>query len=141
MDKAAQTVGGPPSWIRVDDQGGIFMLTNWAQAGLHEQLRQAQHNVRVTLDGFSHVRGVILSIGTVHDTSATDSAGINVVRQLPGRRYRQTLIVPVEATRIVLRDHMELNPAGWYANEASWLDWARHELGHRPLADLLATTS
>ena len=48
---------------------------------------------------------------------------------------------PVEATRIVLRDHIELNPAVWYANEASWLDWALHELGHRPLADLLATTS
>lgn len=150
VEKAEQTKGGPPAWIRVDDQGGIFLLTDWAQADGHQQLQRLQRNVQATLCGFSHVRGVILSAGVgigvaspevsfgapnEHDLRLGDP--VSLQRRLPAGRHRHTFVVPVDGTRVVLRDHMELEPAYWYAHEASWLNWGLHELGQPPLAMLL----
>jgi hypothetical protein len=152
--KAEQTVGGPPAWIRVDEQGGLFAVTDWATAPPNEQLARLIHNVQATLAGFTHVRGVILSHGTTPGSNETTVIGSDVTehralrigpalvdRTLPRRRLSRTLVVPVESPRIVLPDHLEPEPTAWYATEPSWLDWALHRCEQPPLDRILNRSS
>lgn len=150
VSKARQTLGGPPAWIRLDEVGGMFMLTDWSRQALPTQLAQLSDNVQVTLGEFPHVRGVILTGGAAPWNSGTredsavaareDADAIGpaaLVRRLPGGRARRTFVVPLRAQRIVLRPHVEAEPVQWYSNEGSWLDWALQQRGFGSLDTLL----
>lgn len=148
--KAERTAGGPPTWIRVDEQSGLFLFTDWAQRPPDVQLALLHTNMQRVLAPYRHVRGVILSHGTarndgrasrtvvrepVHDALRVGPASLD--RELPGRRVRRTLVIPIEAPRILLRDHLEAEPVRWYADEPSWLDWSLRRSGQPPVAGIL----
>jgi hypothetical protein len=148
-EKARQTEGGPPAWLRLDEAGGMFLFTEWAQRPLDEQLHLLTEHVQAALCGSPHVRGVVLSAGagplwqsSVQERSVCaelhgQGAGAWALdRLLPGRRCRRTFVVPVQARRIVLRQHLEAEPHTWYASEGSWLAWGLRHLGH-PSPDII----
>ena len=152
VDKARQTEGGPPAWLRLDEAGGMFLFTGWAQRPLDEQLRLLAENVQAALCGFPHVRGVVMSAGaeplwqnSLPERSVwaqalgmgSDACALD--RVLPGQRCRRTFVVPVQSRRIVLPRHLEAEPHAWYGAEGSWLGWALRRLGHPPPEVVLGT--
>jgi hypothetical protein len=120
-EKAKQTCGGPPAWLRIDDVGAMFKLTDWSRAPLPDQLAQLAHNVGVALADAPHVRGVILTggdqfaaMGAAGETAWSDSGDPALLshggprryqladgpaamrRILPGPRQRLTFVVRIE---------------------------------------------
>jgi hypothetical protein len=148
-DKAVQTSGGPPAWIRLDELGGLFNLTPWSQRPIEQQLGELHGALIDTIRSFPHVRGLVLSDGTypyavdVRDDTCWRKgypplAGpVALVRQLPMRRSRRTFVLPSDLNRILLPSDLELSPAHWHDAEASWLDWALAEAGWPRLAEWL----
>jgi hypothetical protein len=148
--KADQTAGGPLAWIRLDELGGLFQLTRWAQQPLNQQLHELHAALSGMLHEFPHVRGLVLSDGTdpwgAQTIELTSSrargrpfAGpLALVRQLPQGRSRRTFVLPNEVRRIELPSDLELSPARWYAEEGTWLEWALHQLGWPSLNSLFA---
>jgi hypothetical protein len=49
--KVRQTRGGPPAWLRIDDIGMMFDLTDWSTSPLPERLAQLEHSINVALAG------------------------------------------------------------------------------------------
>jgi hypothetical protein len=152
--KAERTAGGPPVWIRLDEQSGLFLFSDWAASPPETGLGQLRNNVQIALASYPHVRGVVVSHGTawnpglpaltvvgepLHEALKVGPALLD--RLLPGRRVRRTLVVPIEVSRIVLPDHLEAEPAAWYAAEDSWLDWALRRCGQPSLSAILKPRS
>lgn len=151
LQKAAQTAGGPPTWIRIDELGGLMWLTSAVYLQPHEQLEALVHNLEITLADHSHVVGVVISHsanpnweGTSPDfTYLGDSAlGLDgpavFERVLQGKRRRRTFLIPlVRGQRLVLPRGSGLPIGRWYADERSWLDWALDELKQPSLDEIL----
>lgn len=158
-DKARQTRGGPPTWIRIDDIGMMFHLTDWSAAPLPERLADVEHNITAVLDGAPHVRGVVLSGGD-HPATSTEPAPPQTVwprtdppqyaprhrlahgpvamrRPLPGYRQRITFVVPTGQRHVLLPAGSDLEPGLWYDAEPDWLDKALRTLGHPALSAIL----
>ncbi len=162
-EKAKQTRGGPPAWLRIDDVGAMFKLSDWSAAPLPDRLAQLAHNVGVALSDAPHVRGVILSdgdqsaaTGAAGETAWSDSGdpttrmshggprrsqlggGPAAMRRiLPGPRQRLTFVVPTEHPQVLLPAGVDLEPGLWYENEPTWLDGALRELGHPALQTIM----
>lgn len=161
-EKAKQTRGGPPAWLRIDDVGTMFKLTDWSAAPLPERLAQLAHNIGVALAGAPHVRGVVLTGGDQY--AATGAAGETVWsdsgdhtrlsdagplcnqlgngpaamrRMIPGPRQRLTFVVPTQHPRVLLPASIGLEPGLWYNDEPTWLDRALRELGHPALQTII----
>ena len=63
MEKARQTQGAGPTWIRIDESAGLFMLSRLGPSPIHEQLGYFINCLQPALQPFSHVRGIVVSFG------------------------------------------------------------------------------
>jgi hypothetical protein len=146
--KADQTAGGPPAWIRLDELGGLFQLTQWARSPLEQQLSQLHAVLIDALRESPHVRGLVLTDGsdpwgsqlielTCAARGSPPFAGpLALVRRLPLGRSRRTFVIPNDVDRIELPPDLELSPGRWYAGEGSWLEWALNQMNWPQLDDL-----
>ncbi|MBO4140071.1 hypothetical protein J5U46_07925 [Micromonospora tulbaghiae] len=165
--KIKQTSGGPPAWLRIDDVGTLFHLTDWSARPLAQRLHDLSLNIGVALADAHHIRGVILSGGVEH--AARSAAGetawqdlgrllgqppqtqpsrqqlaygpVALRRILPGQRQRMVYVIPTRQTHLVLPAGTGLEPGLWYSEEASWPDMALRRLGHPPLAEIIREPS
>lgn len=137
-EKAEQTSGSDRAWIRIDELGGLFMLTSAYHLSLPDRLGTLIHNIATELADYPHLEGVIVSHGAVPDwTSATPELGVRegisgsavIDRRLPGARRRTAYVVRLRARGLILPPHLVVQPESWYADEGSWLDWALNKLG------------
>jgi hypothetical protein len=159
-EKAEQTTGSA-AWLRIDDTGALLRFTDRSTQPLESLLADLQLNVAAALAGAPHVRGIILSGGTMidpgnaQDVTAWERAGsatlitpgpprhaladgpAAISRTLPGGRNRLTFILPNPKPHLVLPAGLGLEPGLWYHDEPSWLSRALQSLGHPPLAHLI----
>jgi len=161
-EKANQTCGGPPAWLRLDDVGALFKLTDWSTRPLTQRLEQLADNVAISLADAPHVRGVILTgavqyaadgaVGATAWAKSGRMVGVpdqNPSRQrlaegpaalwriLPGSWQRLSFVIPTRHDHIVLPAGTGLEPGLWYAEEPAWLDRALSHLGQSPLLVVL----
>ena len=164
--KARQTVGGPPAWIRIDDIGTMFHLTDWSARPLPQRLADLAHNIGIALADAPHVHGVVLTGGdrlapaavaaetaytgpelehgaplasAMPPREALAQGPVVLRRALPGRRQRMTFVIPTRHPHVVLPSGTGLEPGLWYDRETAWLDRTLQELGHPPLAAVIAS--
>jgi hypothetical protein len=159
-EKAKQTVGAP-SWLRIDDTGALFRLTDRSAQPLQDLLADLLYNVRLALTDAPHVRGVILTSGVTVDLGdvreRTTWANLAptmliapgpprqvlaegpaaMIRRLPGGRTRMTFVLPGTSTELALPAGVSLEPGLWYHTEPSWLARALQFLGYAPIERLL----
>lgn len=162
QEKAKQTRGGPPAWLRLDDVGALFKLTDWSARPLAQRLEQLADNIAISLAQAPHVRGVILTgatqyaaDGAVGETAwaksghlvgipdhvpsrerlADGPAGLR--RIIPGNRQRLSFVIPTRHSHIQLPPGTGLEPGLWYHNEPTWLDRALTRIGQPQLRDVL----
>jgi hypothetical protein len=160
--KAKQTLGGPPAWLRLDDVGALFHLTDWSRRSLIVRLEQLVGNVAISLANAPHVHGVILTgavqyaaAGAIGETAWMESRPFGpgpdrgpsrerlgegpaaLRRILPERRQRLTFVIPSEHDRIVLPPGTGLEPGLWYDDEPAWLDRTLRHLGRPSLSAIL----
>lgn len=152
LEKAEQTRGGPRSWIRIDEVGGLILLTPVVYLEPHEQLRALQYNLESTLSDYPHVAGVLISLGAGPNWAGTApqftflsnpdegwrSATV-IERILPGARRRRSFAIPLHSNRLLMPPGAELPIARWYAEESTWLEWALEQLGKPPLREIVAS--
>jgi hypothetical protein len=155
-DKARQTAGCP-AWLRIDDTGPLFQLTDRTRQPLPGLLDDLHANTSIALAHAPHVRGIILSTGalTSSGTPRTETAWTGsgsamlttsgppghalaagpaaLLRPLPGGRSRATFILPGPHPSLVLPAGTGLEPGLWYDDEPAWLTQALLFLGHAPL--------
>jgi hypothetical protein len=158
--KAAQTAGGP-AWLRIDDTGALFRLTDRSTQPLEYLLADLQFNAAIALDGAPHVRGIVLSGGVLRNPgngrkeTSWGQAGPEMLiapgpsrraladgpaamsRLLPGGRMRLTFILPSPDPYLILPSGTGLEPGMWYHDEPTWLTRALQALGHPPLGQLI----
>jgi hypothetical protein len=159
-NKAEQTAGGP-AWIRIDDTGPLFHLTDRGREPLRDLLADLHHNTSIALRNAPHVRGLILSTGALvnpgdaKDDTAWGSAEspllivpgaprhvlaagpAAMLRALPGGRSRLTFVLPSPHPHLILPAGIGLEPGLWYDDERSWLTRALTSLGQPALDRLL----
>lgn len=145
--KAEATSRAGPSWIRIDESGGLLMLTSAVHWSLDQQLGALRKNVVVELNGYHHIGGVVISHGAEPDwipqrreRGVTEPAtgAVALERRLPGGRRRRTFVIPVhQRSGIVLPDHLVLQPVRWYDDEGRWLDWALKTVGQPSITKLV----
>jgi hypothetical protein len=127
-DKARQTKGPLPAWIRVDCLDGLFQFTEWARMDPERRTAEMADAIRQNVSWPAHARGVVLSTGAGLSIGATDprvenddartADGIFVRRLLSPHLARETFIIPLTVDAVV---HADLWAAG-YGAEPSWLD-------------------
>jgi len=146
-EKAARTSGAGRTWLRIDEVGGLFSLTPAGQMPLDQQLALVSANIRSELGDYPHICGVVLGHGAEPDwhpnrpqpTIEDASGAVALERRLPGGRRRRSFAVPVGTdSRVVVPDHLALQPADWYRSESGWLAWALNLLG-KPSVTRLVT--
>lgn len=150
LEKAKQTAGGARSWIRIDEVGGLILLTPVAYLEPHEQLRALQYNLEATLSDYPHVVGVLISLGAgpnwagtapqftfLSDPAEGWRSATVIERVLPGARRRRSFAIPLRSNRLLIPGGAELPIARWYAEESTWLDWSLRELGKPRLTEII----
>ncbi|MHB8438561.1 MAG: hypothetical protein ACYDD4_05285 [Acidimicrobiales bacterium] len=146
-EKAKATSRAGLSWIRIDESGGLLMLTPAVHWSLDQQLGALRHNVTVELSGYHHIGGVVISHGAEPDwipqrreqgIAEPATGAVALERRLPGGRRRRTFVIPVhQRSGLVLPDRLVLQPARWYDDERRWLDWALNTLGQPSITNLV----
>lgn len=127
-DKARQSAGPTPIWLRVDALDGFFQFTDWHALPWTERVERVANALRTTLAGADHVAGVVLSSGLAVGLGATDAAIEDAGVRLGSDAGLRRLIAPNlirESVIVALR--MDSLPAAdqWYDaydREALWLD-------------------
>jgi hypothetical protein len=151
--KAAQTADGP-AWIRIDDTGALFHLTERSREPLADLLADLHHNTRIALQDAPHVHGIILGTGAlVNPGDPRDETVCGKIEQtllivpgpprhiladgpaamlraLPGGRSRLTFVLPGPHPHLALPSRIGPEPGLWYDDERSWLTRALTTLGH-----------
>ena len=159
-EKGRQTAGSP-AWLRIDDTGALFRLTERGTQPLGALLKDLQGNANAALANAPHVRGIVLGGGTMIDpgTARDETAwGPSVPatlmtpgpprhaladgpaalrRRLPGGRSRLTFILPSPHPSLILPPGTGLEPGLWYHDEPTWLNQALQALGHPPLDSII----
>jgi hypothetical protein len=159
-EKGRQTAGSP-AWLRIDDTGALFRLTDRGTQPLEALLKDLQGNANAALADAPHVRGIVLGGGTMidpgtaRDETAWGPSGpatlitpgpprhaladgpAAMVRRLPGGRSRLTFILPSPHPNLILPPGTGLEPGLWYHNEPTWLNQALQTLGHPPLDSII----
>lgn len=158
--KARQTTGSS-AWPRIDDTGALFRLTDRSAQPLDALLGDLQANTDAAVANAPHVRGIVLSGGTIidpgnaHDETAWGQVGPAMLIApgpprhvladgpaamtpiLPGGRSRLTFVLPSPYSHLILPAGTGLEPGLWYHNEPSWLSQALQALGHPPLDSIV----
>src|SRR5258706_11069395 len=107
-DKANQTEGASPVWLRIEDLAGLWMMLS--EMTLEQKLAMLTPILQSELDPLLHIAGIVLSPGAAWSTaSAAESVretwragGATALRRpLPGHRERETIIVPRTGSRQV----------------------------------------
>jgi hypothetical protein len=161
-EKARQTVGSP-AWLRIDDTGAVFRLTDRGTQPLAALLKDLQGNANAALADAPHVRGIVLGGGTMIDRgTASDETAWGpsgpatiimpgpprhtladgpaaMTRRLPGGRSRLTFILPSPHPNLILPPGTGLEPGLWYHNEPTWLNQALGHSANRPSTASSAT--
>lgn len=138
-EKAEQTRGENPAWIRLDDYGGI--LAGWQLAGysLAKQAAALTQLIAPTLKGYDHIAGVWITDGaqlypdpTKHNEAyhLVPSNSLAFSRGLPGYRRRRSFCItgPHSPKREGFVD-IGHPISSWYRDEPSWLARALAGLG------------
>jgi len=155
-EKAKQTLGGPPAWVRLEVDPGFFGLTDLAHQPMRQRLERLSGAVDYWLRDSPHIHGVVLSTDVVAGdgpdrTELLDAAvrassplilppHIQAQRQvatgpsamlrcLPHRRVRLVFVLPAADRAISGGLGEPLRVGGWYDAEGSWLSWAVETLG------------
>lgn len=140
LDKARQSAGPYPTWIRVDGLDGVFAFTSWAQAAPADRIRALAELLVEPLAGHQHVCGVVYSSGlaaggygaqpgTLDDTVDT-VPGAFLRREQAQFLFRELIILPVRPEARELATAW----AAAYSSEPSWLDEDLAMCGMPPLA-------
>jgi hypothetical protein len=149
-EKAEQLADGGRGWIRIDEGGGLMAFTSVYHLPPEEQLGLLVHRIAESLAEYHYVQGVIMSHGAGPDWMplarefglAERVSGSSVLElRLPGSRRRRTYIVRLPRRGLVLPEQLVVDPARWYRNEASWLDWALQQLDMARLESLVRSES
>jgi hypothetical protein len=132
--KAKATSQAGLSWIRIDEGGGLLLLTPAVHWSIEQQLTTLRQYVHGEITSYPHIEGVVISHGAEPDWSPQRprhriveqvSGALALERRLPGGRRRRTFVIPRDhGQRLIFPDYLTLNPDRWYDHEASWLDWA-----------------
>jgi hypothetical protein len=141
-EKAEQARGASqPVWVRVEDDASLWFAHS--SLALAEKLGVFTPLVREMLEPYPDLAGVILAPAVLWASDAPPdrlrevivapgSGAVAVRSALPYHRARETIIVAqAGVTDLGLETF-----AGWYADEADWLDWALERLGQPPFAEL-----
>lgn len=155
-EKGRQTADGP-AWLRIDDTGALFRLTDRGTQPLAALLEDLQGNANAALADAPHIRGIILGGGTMidpgtaRDQTAWGPSGpatlitpgpprhaladgpAAMTRRLPGGRSRLTSILPSPHPNLILPPGTGLEPGLWYHNEPTWLNQVLRALDQPPL--------
>jgi hypothetical protein len=143
-DKANQTEGASPVWLRIEDLAGLWMMLS--EMTLEQKLVMLTPILQSELDPLPHIAGIVLSPGATWSTASVAefvretwrAEGATALRcPLPGHRERETLIVPRSGSLQVASTPM----IDWYAREEHWLNWALEQLGFPPPEELLLTAA
>jgi hypothetical protein len=153
LEKAEQTSGGPHAWIRIDEVGGLILMTSMRYLQPHQQLQALRHNLEITLEPFPHIDGVVIGMGAGPDWGVREpefvyidepdrgwAAASVLDRVLPGSRRRRTFVIPLaRGNRLILPPGSELPIGRWYSGEGTWLEWALKELRKPMLMEILSS--
>jgi hypothetical protein len=128
LDKAKQSAGPYPTWIRLDGLDGVFAFTPWAQAAPEGRIAALAEVLVEPLADFPHVHGVIYSSGLAAggygvtsgtlDATVETAQGVFLRREQARFLFRELVILPVRP------EGRELATA-WaaaYGSEPGWLD-------------------
>lgn len=140
LDKAKQSAGPYPTWIRVDGLDGVFAFTPWAQAAPEDRIRALAEVLVEPLTKHQHVCGLIYSSGLAAggygaqpgtlDATVETTQGVFLCREQAQFLFRELIILPV-------RPEARELAAAWaaaYSREPSWLDEDLEMCGVLPLA-------
>jgi hypothetical protein len=128
IDKAKQSAGPYPTWVRVDGLDGVFAFTAWAQGTPDDRIAAIADLLVEPLAEYAHIHGVIYSSGMMSGGYAAApeslvattqrSRGHFVRRSIARFLLREIVVLPVRA------EGQEL-AAAWaaiYSSEPEWLD-------------------
>jgi hypothetical protein len=128
LEKAKQSAGPYPTWIRLDGLDGVFAFTPWAQAEPGERIARLADVLSEPLAAYPHVHGVIYSSGMAAggygvasgtlDATMETERGSFLRREIAPFLLRETIVLPVRP------EGRELARA-WataYGCEPTWLD-------------------
>jgi hypothetical protein len=140
-EKARQSAGPLPAWLRIDAADGFSQFTEWTHLPWPDRVAQLRAALNATLTGVPHLHGVVISSGPAvclgatdplqHDADAEVEGSIGLRRLLAPHLVRESLIVP-------LRDEGAELASAWakaYSSEPAWLDQDLASLGLPALAD------
>lgn len=140
-EKNQQVEGAGPIWVRLDEHAGLWQFPLQGMT-LQEKLDSLASYLQGTLVSFPNLAGVILSPAVLWAGNASSEAlgtrienneGIALRCPIPGYRVRESIIV----ARAGVSDIGSRIFADWYAQEATWLDWALKQLEHPPFEALM----
>jgi hypothetical protein len=146
-EKAHQTAGQLPVWLRVDAADGFFQFTDWQVMTWPDRIERLEALLRVDLKDADHVEGVVLSSGPCGALGASDAdaesasisteAGVGLRRLLAPSLVRETAVIP-------LRRHAAPHAQLWasaYGQEPSWLGYDLAAAGLPQLASCWLLTA
>jgi len=137
-DKARQSAGPVPVWLRIDVLDGLFQFTEWSGLPWPERIEHVSVALRGELRGVQHLHGVVLSSGPAVALGAVERAQEDITAKAQGGTGIRRLIVPHlvrETLVITLHDSAAEQAAAWinaYAAEPDWLDEDLAQLGQQP---------
>jgi hypothetical protein len=140
-EKARQSAGPMPAWLRIDAADGFFQFTDWTKHSWPDRICELRDAVaREGLDDLTHLQGVVLSCGSAVCLGATDpqqedrdaeaAGAVGLRKLLAPHLVRETFIIP-------LRDEAGSWAVRWheaYRTEPVWLDDDLAALGLPPFA-------
>jgi hypothetical protein len=130
-DKAAKVAGAATAWIWIEDHTEPLPPSAFQRAPLERKIDIFADLASSTLNHHPNVAGIIWSTEAHYtgpqpqDEDVENKVGYGVRRRLPGRRVRETLIIP---RRLILPYQLSILTRA-SQQEPRWLDWALMQLG------------
>lgn len=147
VEKARQSKGEEPVWLRVDALDGFFQLTEWPSMSWPDRLTRLSDATSYALKGADHLAGLVLSSSkgvALGETNAAqvdnrfDAANGTGVRRLVAPHVaRETAIIPLGPAATEEQNAW----ADAYSAEPAWLDEDLGLVGLPPLAEIVGAPS
>jgi hypothetical protein len=142
-EKAHQSFGEEPVWLRVDALDGFFQLTEWPSMSWPDRITRLSEATSYTLDGADHIAGLVLSSAAGVAIGATDAAkvderfdtdaGTGLRRLIAPHVARETAVIPLRPAAAAERRLW----AKAYSTEPTWLDEDLRSAEMPPLSEFL----